>query len=70
MCNETPGRRVWIARCDCRNLMLFETVGSNTNLKFWRLSEVTVVFIANGLVKCSTWLTVDKRSHHMGGRGV
>ena len=24
MCNETPGRRVWIARCDCRNLMLFE----------------------------------------------
>ena len=24
VCNETPGRRVWIARCDCRNLMLFE----------------------------------------------
>ena len=24
MSNKTPGRRVWIARCDCRNLMLFE----------------------------------------------
>ena len=28
------------------------------------------MIIANGLVKCSTWLTVDKRSHHMRGRGV